>query len=127
MASCRALLLGIAVLTSFAIASGQDAIYTHTTSSAIPGSQAPNPGTFPHSNHVVVLMEENRDINLAQEYMPYLNSLANEYSQGLQVYSDSHGSWLAYGELTSGLAPHNGEGDNGICNGDGCSQVITID
>ena len=80
-----------------------------------------------HSNHIVVIMEENRDRSLAQDYMPYLSSLAREYAQGLQVYSDSHGSWLAYGELTSGLAPHHGEGDNGICNGDGCTQVITID
>ena len=80
-----------------------------------------------HSNHVVVIMEENRDAHLAQEYMPYLRSLAQQYAQGLQVYSDSHGSWLAYGELTSGLSPHNGEGDNNLCNGDGCSQIINID
>lgn len=80
-----------------------------------------------HSSHVVVIMEENRSINLAQEYMPYLMSLAGQYAQGLQVYSDSHGSWLAYGELTSGLAPHGGEGDGGICNGDGCTRTITID
>jgi acid phosphatase len=72
-------------------------------------------------------MEENRSISQASEYMPYLRSLAQQYSQGMQVYSDSHGSWLAYGELTSGLAPFNGSGDNGICNGDGCSQTITID
>lgn len=78
------------------------------------------------SNHVVVVMEENRSINYALEYMPYLASLASEYSQGMQVYSDSHGSWLAYGELTSGMAPFNGSGDNGSCNGDGCSQPINI-
>jgi hypothetical protein len=79
------------------------------------------------SNHVVVIMEENRSINWALEYMPYLASLAAQYSEGMQVYSDSHGSWLAYGELTSGLAPFGGEGDDGICNGDGCTQTITID
>ena len=72
-------------------------------------------------------MEENRSISEASEYMPYLRSLAEQYSQGMQVYSDSHGSWLAYGELSSGLAPFNGEGDNGICTGDGCTQTITID
>lgn len=81
----------------------------------------------PHSRHIVVVMEENRSISLAQEYMPYLFSLARQYSQGVQVYSDSHGSWLAYGELTSGLAPHGGEGDGGLCNGDGCTRTITID
>ena len=72
-------------------------------------------------------MEENRSISEASEYMPYLKSLADEYGQGMQVYSDSHGSWLAYGELTSGFAPFGGEGDGGICTGDGCSQTITID
>ena len=45
----------------------------------------------------------------------------------MQVYSDSHGSWLAYGELTSGLNPFQGSGDGGLCNGDGCTQTITID
>jgi acid phosphatase len=79
------------------------------------------------SHHVVVVMEENRSIGVAAEYMPYLKSLAVQYSQGMQVYSDSHGSWLAYGELTSGMNPFNGSGDNGLCNGDGCSQTITID
>ena len=79
------------------------------------------------SRHVVVVMEENRSIGQAHQYMPYLRSLAEQYSQGMQVYSDSHGSWLAYGELTSGLAPSNGSADHGICNGDGCSQTITID
>lgn len=86
-----------------------------------------NPASPIRSNHVVVIMEENRSVNYALQYMPYLKSLAEQYGQGLQVYSDSHGSWLAYGELTSGMAPFGGEGDNGICNGDGCTQTITID
>jgi len=79
------------------------------------------------SQHVFVIMEENRSISQASEYMPYLKSLADQYAQGMQVYSDSHGSWLAYGELTSGLDPFNGQGDGGICNGDGCTQTIAID
>ena len=86
-----------------------------------------NPAPQYRSRHVVVVMEENRSIGVASEYMPYLKSLAVQYSQGMQAYSDSHGSWLAYGELTSGLHPFAGEGDNGICNGDGCSQTIAID
>ncbi len=80
-----------------------------------------------NSRHVVVVMEENRSISIASEYMPYLKSLAVEYSQGMQVYSDSHGSWLAYGELSSGLAPFGGEAEGLICNGDGCTQTLTID
>ena len=97
----------------------QDLDYTNNSESL--------PDTSIRSSHVVVVMEENRSINQASEYMPYLRSLAEQYSQGMKVYSDSHGSWLAYGELTSGFAPFNGSGDNGICNGDGCSQTITID
>jgi len=81
----------------------------------------------PPSRHVVVVMEENRSVSQASEYMPYLNSLAQQYSQGMQVYSDSHGSWLAYGELTSGMAPFGGEAVKQVCSGDGCSQTITID
>lgn len=81
----------------------------------------------PQSRHVVVVMEENRSVSQASEYMPYLKSLAQQYSQGMQVYSDSHGSWLAYGELTSGMAPFGGYAVGQICSGDGCSQAITID
>ena len=79
------------------------------------------------SHHVVVVMEENRSIGEASQYMPYLKSLATQYGQGMELYSDSHGSWLAYGELTSGLNPFHGSGDGGLCSGDGCSQTITID
>ena len=88
---------------------------------------SPLPPAVGRSKHVVVVMEENRSISEAQQYMPYLYSLAQQYAQGMQVYSDSHGSWLAYGELTSGMAPFGGEGDGGVCNGDGCTQTINID
>jgi hypothetical protein len=103
---------------------------------ALPNRPLPSSGTQQdnqlttsptRSQHVVVIMEENRSISEASQYMPYLKSLAEQYGQGMQVYSDSHGSWLAYGELTSGMAPFNGEGDRGLCNGDGCTQTITID
>src|ERR1700757_133399 len=52
------------------------------------------------SRHVFVVMEENRSLSIASEYMPYLKSLAAQYGQGMQVYSDSHGSWLADGGIT---------------------------
>lgn len=90
------------------------------------GSAQQSSGQY-RSRHVVVVMEENRSVQQALQYMPYLKSLAVRYGQGMQVYSESHGSWLAYGELTSGMAPFNGSGDDGICNGDGCTQLITID
>lgn len=101
-------------------------VVTCCAQEGIPGNIVP-PVIPGRSQHVVVVMEENRSISQASEYMPYLKSLADQYGQGMQVYSDSHGSWLAYGELTSGLAPFNGQADGGLCNGDGCSQTITID
>lgn len=121
--SCRSI-VSLAVSLLFLVTAGfaQESPADPTGSN---GAQLPP--AIGRSKHVVVVMEENRSIEEAQEYMPYLHSLAQQYAQGLQVYSDSHGSWLAYGELTSGMAPFGGEGDNGICNGDGCSETITID
>ena len=97
---------------------------TAPDSEGVPGAQQ---SLTPRSNHVVVVMEENRSLEAARTYMPFLKSLAEQYGQGMEVYADSHGSWLAYGELTSGMAPFDGQGDHGHCNGDGCHQVITID
>ena len=113
----RHLFPALCVLCLVAAGSAQEGIPGNTLPPVIPG----------RSQHVVVVMEENRSISQASEYMPYLKSLADQYGQGMQVYSDSHGSWLAYGELTSGLAPFNGQGDGGLCTGDGCTQTITID
>lgn len=97
-------------------------------SPAIASSGSPDQSGMQYrSRHVVVVMEENRSIGVASEYMPYLKSLAVQYGQGMQVYSDTHGSWLAYGEITSGMNPFNGSGDNGLCTGDGCTQTINID
>ena len=74
------------------------------------------------SSHVFVVMLENRSDDEAMKYMPYLSSLANQYSRSLEAYSPSHGSFLAYLELTSGAAPMNGQADNFNCDGDGCVQ-----
>jgi acid phosphatase len=72
-------------------------------------------------------MLENRSDSEAMKYMPYLSGLANQYSRSLEAYSPSHGSFLAYLELTTGAAPQNGFADNGNCNGDGCLQPYTKD
>jgi hypothetical protein len=124
MSSCKSLLL-IVIMSCF-IGAGLAQERTDSTSDPS-GASMQSPANPARSNHVVVVMEENRSINQALEYMPYLKSLALQYSQGMEVYSDSHGSWLAYGELSSGMAPFGGSGDGGICNGDGCSKTITID
>lgn len=79
------------------------------------------------SSHVFILMLENRSDDQAMRYMPYLSGLANQYGRGLQAYSPSHGSFNAYLEVVAGSAPHDGESDNGNCNGDGCYQPYTAD
>ncbi len=72
-------------------------------------------------------MLENRSDSEAMKYMPYLSGVAKQYSRSLEAYSPSHGSFLAYLELTTGAAPKNGSADNGNCNGDGCSNPYTKD
>ena len=79
------------------------------------------------SSHVFVIMLENRSDSEAMKFMPYLSGLAKQYSRSLEAYSPSHGSFLAYLELTTGAAPKNGYADNGNCNGDGCTQPYTKD
>lgn len=79
------------------------------------------------SSHVFIVMLENRSDSEAMKYMPYLSGLAKQYSRSLEAYSPSHGSFLAYLELTTGAAPKNGYADNGNCNGDGCTNPYTKD
>src|SRR5262245_10587483 len=54
------------------------------------------------SSHVFIVMLENRSDSEAMKYMPYLSGLAKQYSRALEAYSPSHGSFLAYLELTTG-------------------------
>lgn len=79
------------------------------------------------SSHVFILMLENRSDAEALRYMPYLSGLANQYGDGLQAYSPSHGSLNAYLELVAGSAPHNGLSDNGNCDGDHCNTPYSKD
>jgi hypothetical protein len=76
------------------------------------------------SKHVFVLMLENRSDPQALQYMPYMVSVAKQYTIGSQAYSPAHGSFLAYLEMTTGAAPKNGGAYNGSsnpsCSGDGC-------
>src|SRR5215469_11459354 len=116
MRHSRIVLLCLAVILPISFAAAQN----DATS-----SDSASPLT--RSNHVVVIMEENRSVDAARQYMPYLRSLADQYAQELEVYSESHGSWLAYGEMPPQRAKPGGQGVNGTCNGDGCTQTITID
>ena len=78
------------------------------------------------SQHVFVLMLENRSDAQAMQYMPYLSGLAAQYGRGTQMYSASHGSWLAYGELVGGIAPFQGLALNKACNGVGCTPPQNV-
>ena len=62
------------------------------------------PTVAQQSSHVFVVMLENRSDSEAMKYMPYLSGLAGQYSRSLEAYSPSHGSFLAYLELTTGAA-----------------------
>ena len=78
------------------------------------------------SQHVFVLMLENRSDAQAMQYMPYLSGLAAQYGRGTQMYSASHGSWLAYGELVGGIAPFQRLALNKACNGVGCTPPQNV-
>jgi phosphatidylinositol-3-phosphatase len=86
----------------------------------------PNPVSGSYSSqHVFVMVLENRSDAEARKYMPYMTSIANQYTVASQAYSPAHGSFLAYLELTTGAAPKNGAAKNGSnpnCNGDGCDD-----
>ena len=84
--------------------------------------------SFPHSNHVFVVMEENHAFSAvfpngatgdcASSGMPYLCGLAADGGIATNFYSNIHGSLLAYLISTSGFewsaAP-------AFCNGDRCA------
>ncbi len=76
------------------------------------------------SQHVFVLMLENRSDAEALHYMPYLSGVTSHHGLGTQVYSASHGSWLAYGEMVGGIAPLGGEALHRQCNGYGCKGTV---
>ena len=75
------------------------------------GSAHSGPLAFPHSNHVFVVMEENRGYaelfpsgspsDCTSSGMPYLCDLANKNGTALNFYSNMHGSLEAYLFLTS--------------------------
>ncbi|MBV8206506.1 MAG: hypothetical protein JO041_06920 [Acidobacteria bacterium] len=58
----------------------------------------------PHISHVVLVMEENHSFAdvAGSAAMPYLNSLAQQYSLMTQYYADTHPSIGNYFELTTG-------------------------
>ncbi|HEY0565531.1 MAG TPA: alkaline phosphatase family protein [Terriglobales bacterium] len=100
---------------------------TGTTTPSTPSSTVSpdTTGSAYASNHVFVVILENRSDAEALQYMPYTSNLAAQYTRLTQAYAASHGSWLAYGEMAAGIAPSGGTALNGQCNGAGCKTPIT--
>lgn len=74
----------------------------------------------PHSNHVVVVVEENHGYSsvIGNSAMPYLNSLARQYGLATQYYADTHPSIGNYFMMTAGQI---------LTNDDGYSGTVTSD
>ena len=89
-------------------------------------SPSPSPRSAESSNHVFVLVLENRSASQALQHMPYLSQLSQQNSTSTEFFSASHGSWLAYGELAGGIAPKNQTAFGGECNGNGCRSTLNV-
>jgi acid phosphatase len=74
----------------------------------------------PHSNHVVVVVEENHGYNsvIGNSAMPYLNSLANQYGLATQYFANTHPSIGNYFMMTAGQIITNDDGYNGTVTAD---------
>lgn len=91
--------------------------------------------SVPHSNHVVLVIEENQEFTTVQSQMPWLTSIGNQYGYAANYQADTSGSlmdylWLSSGSCESGdCSPSSvppGSGDFG-CTGDSCTSAITDD
>jgi hypothetical protein len=69
-----------------------------------PGAPPPPSGTFPHFEHVVLVVEENSGYSevIGSSEMPYLNSLASQYGLATQYFANTHPSIGNYFMLTTG-------------------------
>ncbi len=74
----------------------------------------------PHSNHVVVVVEENHSLSqvIGNPAMPYFNSLANTYALATQFYANTHPSIGNYFELTTGQIITNNDASNATVSAD---------
>jgi len=97
------------------------AVVTITPTAASTGLQCT--GHIPHSNHVVLVIEENHKYaDVYPNGMPWLVSQGNTYGFTTNYHADASGSLIDYLWLSSG----SGESAYG-CNGSGCSQTVPSD
>ncbi len=100
MLACKNLLVlpGTVLLLLFGLACGG--------STRMSGSSG---GSVPQFSHVVVVIEENASYSdvIGSGAMPYLNSLANQYSLATNYYADTHPSIGNYFMMTTGTVVTN--------------------
>ncbi len=82
----------------------------------------------PHSNHVVVVVEENHSLSqvIGNPAMPYLNSLAAGYAQATQYYANTHPSIGNYFMLTAGQLVTNNDSSTATVNADNIVRHLLI-
>ena len=105
-------------LQIFATATAAAQAPNKPSESAAAGSTAIRPGL--QVNHVFIVMEENHSYSdvIGNPQMPYLNSLAQTYSDAPAYYADTHPSIGNYFMLTTGQI---------ITNDDGYTQTVSVD
>lgn len=85
--------------------------------SPTPTPVSPSPTPTPTAQHgpVVLVVEENHGYSstIGSSAMPYLNSLASQYSLATQYYADTHPSIGNYLMMTTGQIITNNDGFNG--------------
>lgn len=91
-------------------------------------SSVPLLAAVPPSNHVVVVVEENHSYSsvINNSSMPYLNSLAKNYSLLTNYYANTHPSIGNYFEMTTGQIITNNDGYMGTVNVDNVVREVML-
>jgi acid phosphatase len=87
-----------------------------TTSTSTPTA----PGTVPHFEHIVLVVEENANYSdvIEGSSMPYLKNLASQYGLATQYYANTHPSLGNYFMLTAGQIVTTDDGFTGTVDAD---------
>ena len=82
----------------------------------------------PPSHHVVILVEENHSYSsvIGSASMPYLNSLAKNYSLLTNYYANTHPSIGNYLEMTTGQIITNNDGYSGTVSADNLVRELLL-
>lgn len=98
-------------------------------STSMSGSSGGSNSSAPQFSHVVVLVEENASYSdvIGSTAMPYLNSLANQYSLATSYYSDTHPSIGNYFMMTTGTVVTNDDTFTGTVSVDNLVRQLQKD